>query len=99
MNVLDRILGRPAADTPSVTVAKQRLTFVLQFDRAQLSPGQLELIKNDIIAVISRHIEIAREGVEVALEPSGRLVVEIPLQRRPSRLPPGVGHGPSGVQG
>ncbi len=88
MKVLDRILGKPSADLSSGAVAKQRLTFVLQFDRARLSPGELELIKNDIIESISRHVEINREAVEVMLEPTGRLVVEIPLQRRPARPAP-----------
>lgn len=87
MALLRRLIGHPGRDAASSAVAKQRLTFVLQFDRAHLSPGELELIKNDVIEAISRHVAIARDGVEVTLDPSGRLVVEIPLSRRPSRQP------------
>lgn len=63
-------------------VAKERLTFVLEYDRAQLSPGELEQIRDEIIAAISRHVQVRRQDVEIKLEPGGRLVAEIPLDRR-----------------
>jgi len=60
-------------------VAKERLKFVLEYDRAQLSPLEIERIRDDIIASISRHVDVAAEDVHVTLEPGGRLVAEIPL--------------------
>ena len=71
-------LGRP---TGSGAVAKDRLKFVLEYDRAQLSPLELDQIRDEIIATISRHVTVRREDVEIKLEPGGRLVAEIPLDR------------------
>jgi cell division topological specificity factor len=80
MGLLDRLIGR-ASPPASGDVAKERLKVVLEYDRARLSPGELELIRDEIIQSISRHVEVARDGVEVKLEPGGRLVAEIPLSR------------------
>lgn len=71
-------LGRPS---DSGTVATNRLKFVLEYDRAQLTPAVLEKIRDDIIATISRHVNVRTEDVEIKLEPGGRLVMEIPLDR------------------
>ena len=87
MGFFDRFRGSPS----SREVAKQRLQLVLVHDRANISPGVLEQIKDEIIAVISRHVEIDREGVEVHFTQDGResrLVADIPLlggSRRHSR--------------
>jgi cell division topological specificity factor len=86
MSLLDRLLGRPAPLTGgSGAVAKERLKLVLEYDRAQLSPAELELIRDDIIASISRHVDVSREDVQVTLEPGGRLVAEIPIGGRGGR--------------
>ena len=80
MNFLRKLLGR--GEPSSSDVAKQRLQLVLVHDRAKISPGLLALIKDDIINVISRHIEIDRNGVEINFSQQGResrLVADIPL--------------------
>ena len=43
-------------------VAKDRLKLLLVSDRANCSPDVMELIKNDIIKVISKYMEIDAEG-------------------------------------
>jgi cell division topological specificity factor len=51
-------------------------------DRADLSPGKLEALKDDLIAVLSRHVEIDRRSVQVTLtsdRDQQRLVADIPL--------------------
>jgi cell division topological specificity factor len=66
-------------------IAKERLQFVLVHDRAQISPQLLERLKDEIIAVISRHLEIESDGVEITLSQSrreSRLQADIPLMRR-----------------
>jgi cell division topological specificity factor len=63
-------------------VAKQRLQLVLVHDRANISPGLLEMLKDEIIAVISKHLEIDRQGVQITFTQSrneSRLVANIPL--------------------
>ena len=84
MGFVRRLMGRDKAS--SREVAKQRLQLVLVHDRANISPGLLETIKDEIISVISRHIEIDHNGVEVNFAQHGsenRLVADIPL-RNPS---------------
>ena len=79
MSWLDRLLGR---NETSGQVAKQRLQMVLIHDRADLPPGLLELIKDDIIQVIAKHMAIDTDKVVVHLEQDShenRLVAEIPL--------------------
>ena len=65
--------------------AKQRLQLVLVHDRNQIEPGMLELIKDEIIAVISQHIDIDRAGVQVNFtegERESKLVADIPLSSK-----------------
>ncbi len=79
MSWLDRLLGK---NETSGQQAKQRLQMVLIHDRADLPPGLLEVIKDDIIAVIAKHTAIDSDKVIVHLEQSSlenRLVAEIPL--------------------
>ncbi len=79
MRFLEKVgLGR----TRSARDAKERLQLVLIHDRAGLSPGKLEALKDDLIHVISRHIEIDTEAVEITLtreRDSQRLIAQIPL--------------------
>jgi len=69
-------------------IAKQRLQLALTVDRTRISPQLLETLKDEIIAVISQHVDIDRDGVQVLLTQQrreNRLVAEIPLDntRRP----------------
>ena len=51
----------------SGTVAKDRLRFILVSDRANCSPELMEQIKNDIINVISKYVEIDTEGLDIKI--------------------------------
>ncbi len=88
MNKIKSFFQRSAQPT-SREAAKQRLQLVLVHDRSQIEPGMLEVIKDEIIAVISKHIEIDRAGVQVNFTESEReskLVADIPLSsKRPTR--------------
>jgi cell division topological specificity factor len=69
----------------SGAVAKQRLQMVLIHDRSEVSPGLIEQIKDDIIAVIASRLAIDAEHVRVDLTQSGResrLIAEIPLDTK-----------------
>ena len=80
MGILRKLFGR--GEPSSSDVAKQRLQLVLVHDRANISPGLLAMIKDEIISVISRHIEIDRNAVEINFSQQGResrLVADIPL--------------------
>ncbi len=63
-------------------IAAQRLRLILTHDRANISPGMLDMLKDEIIAVISRHLEIDADKVEVNFtedQRETRLVADIPL--------------------
>ena len=79
-NFFERLLGR--GPTSSAQAAKERLQFVLIHDRTDISPAVMEQLKDEIIAVISKHVDINRAGVEINLTQSqreNRLVANIPL--------------------
>ena len=83
LSVLDRLLGR---EPKSAQMAKERLKLVLVHDRTDISPGVLEMLKDDLIAAISRHIDIDPSAVRIEMAQEGReqrLVADIPL--RPMR--------------
>ncbi len=80
-SILDKMFQR---DT-SASTAKERLQLVLVHDRTNLPAGQMENLKNEIIQVISRYLEIDRQNAEIEMEQSGReqrLVMNIPLHQR-----------------
>ncbi|HXF68579.1 MAG TPA: cell division topological specificity factor MinE [Thermoflexus sp.] len=84
MNWLERLRGQPTARE----TAKQRLQVILVHDRSDLSPGLLEVIKDEIIAVLSRHVPIIAEEVRVTVTQDARecrLVADIPLGNRHGR--------------
>ena len=81
MDFLTRIFGRPA-DKESAVVAKQRLQLVLAQDRTHISPETLNVLKDEMILVISRHIEIDRANVQVSMTHTNRgeqLIANIPV--------------------
>jgi len=85
---IDRILGR---DKSSAKQAKERLKLVLIHDRTDLNPGTLETLKDELIDVISRHVDINPAKVNIEMTQDGRqqrLIADIPLNpagRRRSR--------------
>ena len=48
-------------------IAKDRLKLLLVSDRANCSPDIMEKIKNDIIQVISKYMEIDAEGLDIQI--------------------------------
>ncbi len=78
---LNRLLGR---EPKSASQAKERLKLVLVHDRIDLSPGILDSLKDDIIQVISRHVEIDPSTVRIEMTQEGReqrLIADIPLRQ------------------
>ncbi|MCR5451532.1 MAG: cell division topological specificity factor MinE [Lachnospiraceae bacterium] len=55
---------------PSGETAKDRLKLVLVSDRSACSPEIMERIKNDIIEVLSKYVEIDNEGLDIKITQS-----------------------------
>jgi cell division topological specificity factor len=69
--------------TKSAGQAKDRLKLVLINDRTDMSSEQLEMLKNELLEVISRHIDIDPSAVNITMAQEGReqrLLADIPLK-------------------
>ncbi len=78
--MLDRLFNR---QTNSASQAKERMKLVLVHDRTNLSSKTLEELKDELIGVISRHIEIDEKAVRIEVSQQGReqrLIADIPLR-------------------
>jgi cell division topological specificity factor len=81
--ILERLFKR-STDRGSGNTAKQRLQLVLVTDRSDLSPEKMQQMKDEIIEVISKYVEIVSDKVEINVEQRQRdnwLVADIPLLR------------------
>jgi cell division topological specificity factor len=79
MSLFDRLRGKKR----SAQSAKERLQLVLVHDRTDITPAVLEALKNELLEVISRHVEIDPDAVHIDLEQDGRaqrLTADIPLR-------------------
>jgi len=63
MSMIDTMMRKKS----SGNVARDRLKLVLVSDRATCSPKIMEMIKNDIIEVISKYIDIDSDGLEIQM--------------------------------
>ncbi|MCR4431466.1 MAG: cell division topological specificity factor MinE [Tepidanaerobacteraceae bacterium] len=82
-----KIFGRE--DISSKDIAKERLRLILVHDRANVSPKFLEMIKSQLINIISDYMEIEEDGMEIKLTRMKKdedttvpaLVANIPIRR------------------
>lgn len=68
----------------SKDIAKERLRLVLVHDRVNVSPQFMEILKDDMIRVISNYMEINEKDMEVNLtntKTSVALIANIPVNR------------------
>ena len=78
-NFLEKLFGK---DKKSASTAKERLKLVLIHDRTDITPGQLDSLKNELIDVISRYIKIEPNKVKINMTQDGkehRLIADIPI--------------------
>lgn len=78
-------------DDNSKDIAKDRLKLVLIHDRAMLPSGVLEEMRDELISVISKYVEIDKDAlnIEVAQSPENKrrttLIANIPLIMKKER--------------
>ncbi|NLW45874.1 MAG: cell division topological specificity factor MinE [Firmicutes bacterium] len=71
-------------ETSSKNRAVERLRLVLVHDRANVAPGLMEMLKEELIEVISKYMDIDEDTMEVTLssgELSASLIANIPVKR------------------
>jgi cell division topological specificity factor len=79
-SLFDRLFGKR---TSSADRAKERLHLVLIHDRTDLSPEDLQSLKDRLIQVISDYVQIDAGQTEIQIETDGReqtLIANIPLK-------------------
>jgi len=77
---LDWLVG---SKPKSADQAKERLKLVLIHDRIDLTPDALDKMKNELLQVISKYVEIEPGAVRIQMSQEGReqrLVADIPLR-------------------
>lgn len=82
-DLLQKMFGKEPAK--SKDIAKERLRLVLVHDRVNVSPQFMEVLKEDMIKVISNYMEINEKEMEVSLTQTHTsqvaLVANIPVNR------------------
>lgn len=71
-------------DTNSGQKAKERLQLVLAHDRAAINPEVVELMRQEILEVVARYVDIDREEMEFGLENTQRittLIANFPIRK------------------
>jgi cell division topological specificity factor len=73
----------------SGVTAKNRLRFVIQYDRINIPAEKLEAMKLEILEVISKYVAVDSERVDIALErrdsAHNSIVAEIPFAQEQTR--------------
>lgn len=85
MDLFNKLFSK---EPPSKDIAKERLKLILVHDRANVSPQFLDMIKVDIIKVISYYAEIDERGMEIKFTKAGEhginapaLIANIPIKK------------------
>ena len=80
-DIINKLLRRQQA---SATTARERLQLVLAHDRSDISPEILDEMKQEILKVVAKYVDIDLEEGAVSLETEDRmtaLVANLPIKR------------------
>ena len=84
-NIINRIFSK---EPSSAEKAKERLRLVLINDRTDLSSAAMESLKDDLLDVLSKYIQIDPTAMKIDITKEGRqqrLIADIPIAGPVSR--------------
>jgi len=79
---LDKLFGR--SNNTARNVAKDRLRLVLMHDRSDIPAPMMDAMRRELLAVLSKYVEIDENQLDVSLErvdDSVALIANIPIRR------------------
>ncbi len=81
-NSIKKLFSKDTSNN-SKDVAVERLRLVLVHDRADLTPGLMQALKEDLIQVISKYMDIDKEEMDVTFDSkdlTAALIANIPVK-------------------